>query len=321
MLQIEHVTKKYKNFTALTDVNLELETGVYGLLAPNGAGKTTLMKMITTLLFPTEGQIKYNGEDIRKLDGAYREKLGYLPQDFGYYRDYTPEKYLRYIGILKGMPGEKLQERIGSVLELVGLSGEGKKKMKKFSGGMVQRVGIAQALLDDPRILVLDEPTAGLDPGERMRFRKILTALSRDKLVLISTHIVSDVEFIANHIIMIRDRRIYCNDTVEAICGKLTGQVFETVIPAGQLAWWEEQYQVVSQRQEGTDVAVRFISRGGSPGKGLGGNLGNGSGNSLGGNFGNDAENGLGKWRPCKPGLEDVFLYTYQENTLSSRRE
>ena len=154
-----------------------------------------------------------------------------------------------------------------------------------------------------------------------MRFRKILAALSRDKLVLISTHIVSDVEFIANHIIMIRDRRIYCNDTVEAICGKLTGQVFETVIPAGQLAWWEEQYQVVSQRQEGTDVAVRFISRGGSPGKGLGGNLGNGSGNSLGGNFGNDAENGLGKWRPCKPGLEDVFLYTYQENELSSQKE
>ena len=288
MLQIEHVTKKYKNFTALTDVNLELENGVYGLLAPNGAGKTTLMKMITTLLFPTEGQIKYDGEDIWKLDDAYREKIGYLPQDFGYYRDYTPEKYLRYIGILKGMPREKLEERIGGVLELVGLSGEGKKKMKKFSGGMVQRVGIAQALLDDPKILVLDEPTAGLDPGERMRFRKILTSLAGDRLVLISTHIVSDVEFIANHIIMIRDRQIFCNDTVENICKSLKDRVFETLIPAEQLTWWEETYQVVSQRQEGADVAVRFICE----------------------RSGKDS----GNWNPCKPGLEDVFLSTYQVN-------
>ena len=286
MLQIEHVTKKYRNFTALTDINLELENGIYGLLAPNGAGKTTLMKMITTLLFPTEGQIKYNGEDIRKLDGAYREKIGYLPQNFGYYRDYTPEKYLRYIGILKGMSTGRLQERIKDVLELVGLSGEAGKKMKKFSGGMVQRVGIAQALLDDPGILVLDEPTAGLDPGERMRFRRILTALSKDRLILISTHIVSDVEFIANHIIMIRDRRIYCNDTVENICGSLEGKVFETAVPAGQLARWENQYQVVSQRQEGTHVALRFISEG-----------------EISGN-----------WHPCRPGLEDVFLYTYREN-------
>lgn len=286
MLQIEHVTKKYKNFTALTDVNLELENGVYGLLAPNGAGKTTLMKMITTLLFPTEGQIRYDGEDIRKLDGAYREKIGYLPQNFGYYRDYTPEKYLRYIGILKGMPRERLTERIKEVLELVGLSGEAGKKMKKFSGGMVQRVGIAQALLDDPGILVLDEPTAGLDPGERMRFRRILTSLSRDRIILISTHIVSDVEYIANHIIMIRDRRIYCNDTVENICARLEGKVFETVVPAEGLAQWEDQYQVVSQRQEGADVALRFICEG---------------------------ENS-GDWRPCRPGLEDVFLYTYREN-------
>ncbi len=285
MLQIEHVTKKYKSFTALTDVNLELENGVYGLLAPNGAGKTTLMKMITTLLFPTEGQIRYNGEDIHRLDGAYREKIGYLPQDFGYYRDYTPERYLRYIGILKGMPRQRLTESIDRVLELTGLSGEAKKKMKKFSGGMVQRVGIAQALLDSPQILVLDEPTAGLDPGERMRFRKILANLSKDRLVLISTHIVSDVEFIANHIIMIRDRRIYCNDTVENICGKLAGQVFETAIPAEALPRWEERYRVVSQRQEGENMAVRFISR----------------------------MERAADWRPCQPGLEDVFLSTYQE--------
>lgn len=243
------------------------------------------MKMVATLLFPTEGRILWDGRDIRELDGAYRERLGYLPQDFGYYRDYTPEKYLRYIGILKGMPETDLRENIDRVLALVGLLGEAKKKMKKFSGGMVQRIGIAQALLDDPQILVLDEPTAGLDSGERMRFRKILTSLSKDRIVLISTHIVSDVEFIANHIIMIKDRRIHCNDTVEDICGSLKGKVFEAVIPAGQLAEWEERYQVVSQRQEGADVAVRFISH----------------------------RSGSGNWRVCQPGLEDVFLYTYQE--------
>ncbi len=141
MLQLEHVTKKYKDFTALADVNLELGNGVYGLLAPNGAGKTTLMKLITTLLFPTQGRILYEGKDIHVLDGAYREKVGYLPQDFGYYRDYTPEQYLRYIGILKGMPREGLYGQIRRVLELVGMSGEAKKKMKKFSGGMVQRIG------------------------------------------------------------------------------------------------------------------------------------------------------------------------------------
>lgn len=292
MLQIENVTKKYKDFTALEEINLDLESGVYGLLAPNGAGKTTLMKLITTLLFPTKGRIRYEGEDIRKLDGAYREQIGYLPQDFGYYRDYAPEKYLRYIGILKGMSGERLAESVGCVLETVGLSGERKKKMKKFSGGMVQRVGIAQALLGDPKILVLDEPTAGLDPGERMRFRKILTSLSRDKIVLISTHIVSDVEFIANHIIMLKNRRLHCNDTVEHICGSLEDRVFETVIPVGQLEEWESRYRVVSQRQEGADVAVRFIC----------------------------GEHVSQDWHRCRPGLEDVFLYTYREDQLTERQ-
>lgn len=292
MLQIEDVTKKYKDFTALEDINLELGNGVYGLLAPNGAGKTTLMKLITTLLYPTKGRITYEGEDIRKLDGDYRGKIGYLPQDFGYYRDYTPEKYLRYIGILKGMSERELSESIGPVLETVGLSGETKKKMKKFSGGMVQRVGIAQALMGDPKILVLDEPTAGLDPGERMRFRKILTSLSKDKIVLVSTHIVSDVEFIANHIIMIKDRRIHCNDTVDHICGSLKNKVFEAVIPFGQLEEWESRYRVVSQRQEGADVAVRFICM----------------------------ENVLQNWRVCQPGLEDVFLYTYRESQAAERQ-
>lgn len=283
MLQIQNVTKKYQNFTALEHINLEFADGIYGLLAPNGAGKTTLLKLITTLLFPTEGELFYDGVEIKKLDALYREKIGFLPQDFGYYREYTPEKYLRYIGVLKGMERRKLQEKMEEVLELLGLSEQKNKKMKKFSGGMIQRVGIAQALLNDPQILVLDEPTAGLDPKERMRFRKILTSLSKDKIVLISTHIVSDVEFIANRIVMLKDKKVYCNDTVENICKRLEGSLFEATVDERALPEWEEQYQVVSRRREGSAIIVRFISR--------------------------QAEAG---WKPVKPGLEDVFLSLYR---------
>lgn len=283
MLQIQNVTKKYQNFTALEHINLEFENGIYGLLAPNGAGKTTLLKLITTLLFPTEGELFYDGVEIKKLDALYREKLGFLPQDFGYYREYTPEKYLHYIGVLKGMEQRKLQEKTGEVLELLGLSEQKNKKMKKFSGGMIQRVGIAQALLNDPQILVLDEPTAGLDPKERMRFRKILTSLSKDKTVLLSTHIVSDVEFTANRIVMLKDKGVYCNDTVENICKGLEGSLFETAVEERALPEWEERYQVVSRRREGAAIIVRFISR--------------------------HAEAG---WKPVKPGLEDVFLSLYR---------
>lgn len=284
MLQIDHVTKKYQNFTALKDIDLELDYGLYGLLAPNGAGKTTLMKMMATLLYPTEGSILWEGREIQKLDDQYREKLGFLPQDFGYYQDYTPERYLRYIGILKGIRKEQLKKEIPRLLEQVGLTEAAKKKMKKFSGGMIQRVGIAQALLGNPEILILDEPTAGLDPKERVRFRKILTSLSGDKIVIISTHIVSDVEFIANHIIMLKDKQVYANDSVENLCMTLEGKIFSTTVRTEELADFERKYQVVSQRQEGGNCEIRFI-----------------------------AEKKEEWWNSCTASLEDVFLYTYRE--------
>ena len=284
MLQIDHVTKKYQNFTALKDIDLELDYGLYSLLAPNGAGKTTLMKMMATLLYPTEGSILWEGREIQKLDDQYREKLGFLPQDFGYYRDYTPERYLRYIGILKGIRKEQLKKEIPRLLEQVGLTEAAKKKMKKFSGGMIQRVGIAQALLGNPEILILDEPTAGLDPKERVRFRKILTSLSGDKIVIISTHIVSDVEFIANHIIMLKDKQVYANDSVENLCMTLEGKIFSTTVRTEELADFERKYQVVSQRQEGGNCEIRFI-----------------------------AEKKEEGWNSCTASLEDVFLYTYRE--------
>lgn len=284
MLQIRHVTKKYQNFTALKDITLDLDYGIYGLLAPNGAGKTTLMKMIATLLFPTEGTILWDGTPIQKLDDAYREKLGFLPQEFGYYRDYSPERYLTYIGILKGISRKELLPEIPRLLELVGLTDAAKKKMKKFSGGMIQRVGIAQALLGNPEILILDEPTAGLDPKERVRFRKILTSLSRDKIVIISTHIVSDIEFIANHIIMLKDKQLYANTTANDLCKTLDGKLFETTVSSHTLADFEQNYQIVSQRSEGADYRIRFI-----------------------------AEHDRQDFQPCRASLEDVFLYTYRE--------
>lgn len=210
MLSVNHVTKKYGNFLALDDINLQFDNGVYGLLAPNGAGKTTLIKMLVTLLFPTDGEILWNGVDVHALDEKYRNVIGYLPQEFGYYKHYSPRRYLRYLAALKAYPLKKTDERITELLELVGLSDVADKKMRKFSGGMIQRVGIAQAILNDPHLLILDEPTAGLDPKERVRFRNLIQDLSRDRIVILSTHIVSDIESIADYIIMFRDRKLFC---------------------------------------------------------------------------------------------------------------
>ena len=212
MLIVEHVTKKYGGFTALEDVSLTFTPGVYGLLAPNGAGKTTLIKMLTTLIFPTSGQILWNGEDIHALDETYRGLLGYLPQEFGYYPGYTPRQFLRYVAALQCIPRKEADQRISELLELVGLSDAEHKKMRQLSGGMRQRVGIAQAMLNDPKLLILDEPTAGLDPKERVRFRNLIAGLGKDTIVLLSTHIVSDVEKIADHMLMMSDGKIILNE-------------------------------------------------------------------------------------------------------------
>ena len=174
MLTLSHVSKSYGKFPAVEDISLEMEHGLYGMLAPNGAGKTTFIKMIATLLVPTQGEILWDGIPVAKLGEKYRDLLGYLPQQFGYYKNNTPVQYLDYLAALKNMPKQTAKEKIEQLLELVGLSDVADKKMKKFSGGMIQRVGIAQAMLNDPKILILDEPTAGLDPKERARFRNIV---------------------------------------------------------------------------------------------------------------------------------------------------
>lgn len=224
MLSINQVTKKYGNFTALEGINLELENGVYGLLAPNGAGKTTLLNMIATLSYPTHGEITWHGTDIVVLDDKYRDILGFLPQKFGYYKNYTPKQFLNYMATLKGIEKKKRNTLIDDLLAKVSLSDVKDKKMKKFSGGMIQRVGIAQALLNNPKILILDEPTAGLDPKERVRFRNMIRELSGDRIIILSTHIVSDIETIADKIIMIKNHKIFCFDSLENICHTLEEQ-------------------------------------------------------------------------------------------------
>lgn len=254
MLSVEHVTKQYGDFTALEDITLTLTPGVYGLLGPNGAGKTTLMKMIATLLFPTKGQILWNGEDIFSLGAEYRGILGYLPQQFGYYPGYTPRRFLKYAAALQGIPEREGEKRIRQLLTLVGLEDKQDWKLKKFSGGMIQRVGIACAILNDPKLLVLDEPTAGLDPRERVRFRNLLHSLAQDRIVLLSTHIVSDVQTIADQVIMFRNHRLFCCDTPGNICARFNGRVFQ--VPADTPLTAEQRVLSEAQGEEGPVLRI-----------------------------------------------------------------
>ena len=205
-LIIDRVSKQYKNRIAVDRISAKLQPGVYGLLGANGAGKTTLMRMLTGILTPTSGTITFDGIDVSTED--YRAVLGYLPQDFGYYPEFTAMDFLLYLAALKGIPKTRAKPRAKELLELVSLQDVARKKIKTFSGGMKQRLGIAQALLNDPKLLILDEPTAGLDPKERVRFRNLIQQLGKDSIVLLSTHIVSDIEHIADVILMMKDGQL-----------------------------------------------------------------------------------------------------------------
>ena len=287
MMLISNVHKNYGSYCALKNITMELDTGVYGLLAPNGAGKTTLIKMLTTLIVPSEGEILYNGQNIWTLNEDYRAVVGYLPQQFAYYKNYSPKQYLLYLAALKGIEKQQALRQIPELLEKVALGEVMNKQMRKFSGGMIQRVGIAQSFLNDPTILILDEPTAGLDPKERARFRQLLSELSRDRLVLISTHIVSDIESIANEIIMIKEREILYKDTAAAICHTLAEMIFETEISHEERVAFRQNYVVISEKQEQGQMLVRFVCQG-KP---------------------------QATWQKVQPSLEDVFLYEYRDRT------
>lgn len=287
-LEIRHVTKRYRDKMAAADVSLTLTAGVWGLLGANGAGKTTLMRMLAGILRPTEGQILCDGVEIGALGAAYREKLGYLPQEFGFYPEFTVQDYLEYTAALKGLPRAEAARQIDALLERVSLAEVRRKKIVKLSGGMKRRVGIAQALLNDPEILILDEPTAGLDPGERVRFRNLLSEFAQDRIVLISTHIVSDVEYIAAENAVMKDGKIIAVDTTEGLVQQIEGKVWQGSAPAGELPRWEHRLQVVNLRNEpdGT-VALRYLAE--AP--------------QLPGSI------------PARPKLEDLYLWLFPEET------
>lgn len=220
MLTLNHITKKYKDKAALNDVSLELDCGIYGLLGPNGAGKSTLMNIITGNIRPTEGKVLWDGADIRELGGRFRSLIGYAPQQQGLYNSFSGRRFLSYMAALKGIPKKELPGEIERVLSYVNMQEAADRAIGGYSGGMKQRILIAQAILGYPKLIVLDEPTAGLDPKERVRVRERIKALAGDKIILVSTHVVSDIAPIAGEILLLRSGSMVGRDTVEALCGK-----------------------------------------------------------------------------------------------------
>ena len=264
-LTLTDLTKHYGKKTAVDHVNLELTPGIIGLLGPNGAGKTTLIRLLCDLITPDEGAVLLDGENIRDLGEDFRDILGYLPQKVGYYPWFTAEKYLMYIATLKGLSPSDAEKKTASLLEQVGLYDERKKRLGAYSGGMLQRIGIAQALLNDPKILILDEPTAGLDPQERIRFRTMIAGLARDRLVILSTHIVSDVEHIATEVVMLRTGTIVAHDTMEHIRNSLTGKVFTVTVEPGDVPVWQKRYPISNMQPVGSRILLRLICSDGVP--------------------------------------------------------
>lgn len=284
-LTITNLSKKFGDFTAIDNLNVTMTTGVYGLLGVNGAGKTTLMRMLCTLLKPTEGTICCNGKDIFIMDSEYRKLLGYLPQEFGFYPEFSIKDYLLYIASLKGIRPIVAKKRVKELVAKVGLQKVVNKKMKNLSGGMKRRVGIAQAMLNNPKILILDEPTAGLDPNERIRFRNLISELAEDRLVLLSTHIVSDIEYIANEIWLLKDGKLMHTGTPEEVINSMPEKVWECCVEKNKVSDFMNKYKISNMKSEANGVILRIIS----------------------------LEKPVVNAKCMEPSLEDVFLYYFGE--------
>lgn len=287
-LRLDRLTKQFGSAIAVDRLSATLTPGVYGLLGANGAGKTTLMRMICDVLQPTSGSVIWNGTPIERLGERYRSVLGYLPQDFGYYPDFSALDFMLYLSALKGLDSKAAKRRSMELLDLVGLKSVAKRKVKTFSGGMKQRLGIAQAVINDPQVLVLDEPTAGLDPKECVRFRNLISALAQDKVVILSTHIVSDVEYIADEILIMRAGQIVASGTVEEILAQVSGVVWECAVTPREADVMSARMAVGNVRYDHAGMAiVRIVS--------------------------NTAPHVSA--RLVEPTLEDVYLYIFQEGS------
>lgn len=284
-LLLENLCKEFGGNTAVAGVTAVLEPGIYGLLGANGAGKTTLLRMICGVLKPTAGQVRLDGIPIDALGASYRGKLGYLPQDFVGYPQYSARDFLLYMAVLKGMTRSQAMPKIQELLQMVRLQEAGNKKIRTFSGGMRRRLGIAQALLNEPDILILDEPTAGLDPKERVHFRNILEGYAQDKIVLLSTHIVSDLEAIAHKVFLMKDGSFQTQGTVSELLQQANNRVWELTVPSREAEAWQARMTVINLRYDGNSVTLRILA---------------------------DAKPAPAA-RPCIPTLEDLYLLYFPE--------
>lgn len=287
LLELDNITKKYDHKPVIDDVSFRLKPGVYGLLGSNGSGKTTLFKVICGLIKQDTGVVTYNHEDVRTKADAFRSVLGFLPQDFSYYPDFTGMKFMLYIAALKGINKNLAKKRCLELLKLVGLDTMKHQKIKKYSGGMKQRLGIAQAMINDPEILILDEPTVGLDPKERVRFRNLISSFSENKIVLLSTHIVSDVEYIANEILVLSQGRLENRGDSSELVRTIDGYVWETMVDNKELDEMSAKHIISNQKHEENGTVLRIISKD------------------------KPADNA----RYVQPTLEDLYLYYFREES------
>lgn len=259
-LRMDRLTKQYGKKIAVERLSVTLKSGVYGLLGANGAGKTTLLRMLADLLQPTAGDITFDGISIYELGEEYRDLLGYLPQDFGFYPDFTAEDFMLYLAAVKGIEKSVAKDKTKELLQVVGLADNAKQKVKTFSGGMIRRLGIVQALLNDPMILILDEPTAGLDPKERIRFRNLISEISADRIVILSTHIVSDVESIANEILLMKEGQLIKNGTTEEIAALAEGKVWSGCVSQTEANQLKDTGIIVNIKISGEMVELRMVA-------------------------------------------------------------
>lgn len=284
-LRLDRVSKQYGEKIAVDRISTELKGGIYGLLGANGAGKTTLMRMLCGILTPSGGEVLCDGTPIAKLGGEYRRLLGYLPQDFGYYPEFTAWRYLMYLASLKAIPKAMAEMRCRELMEMTGLTGVERQKLKTFSGGMLRRLGIAQALLNDPEILILDEPTSGLDPKERIRFRNMISTLGNHRIVLLSTHIVGDISSIADSVLLMKGGRLNCQGTPEELCHRTEGMVWECRLSPEEAEEASGHFLVSNVKHEGKQAVLRIVAE----------------------------EAPFPGAKQVEPGLEDVYLYLMEE--------